>query len=67
MSWSGFIKSNSIHNWHPLQIPTLKVSSLSKKDFSALLAFSLYKKAPAHPLADPRTSELENPPTAPIN
>ena len=30
-------------------------------------AFSLYKKAPAQPFADPKTSELENPPTTPIN
>ena len=27
----------------------------------------MYKNAPAQPLAEPKTSELEKPPTAPIN
>ena len=33
----------------------------------ALLAFSLYFIAPAQPLADPKTSLFEKPPTAPKN
>ena len=64
---SGFIRSSSINNWQPLQIPTDKVSGLAKKFFKAVLAFSLYLKAPAQPFALPKTSEFENPPTAPIN
>src|SRR5690606_37614014 len=48
-------------------IPTDIVSGLAKKFFKAVFAFSLYKNAPAQPLAEPSTSELENPPTAPIN
>jgi hypothetical protein len=43
------------------------VSSRLKKFFKAVFAFSLYKNAPAHPFAEPKTSELEKPPTAPIN
>src|SRR5690606_15703877 len=51
----------------PLQIPTDSVSGRAKKLSNAFFAFSLYKKAPAQPLAEPNTSEFENPPTAPIN
>ncbi|MNV95928.1 hypothetical protein D3C71_1908750 [compost metagenome] len=43
------------------------MSGRLKKFSKAVFAFSLYKNAPAQPLADPKTSELENPPTAPIN
>ena len=43
------------------------VSFLKKKSSRVFLALSLYLNDPAHPLADPRTSELENPPTAPKN
>ena len=43
-----------------------RVSSLSKKFFKAFRALSLYLNDPAHPFAEPKTSELENPPTAAI-
>ena len=48
-------------------MPIDKVSFLEKKFSSAFLALSLYLNDPAHPLAEPRTSELEKPPTAPKN
>jgi len=54
-----------MNNWQPLQIPTESVSSRLKKLLITLLAFSLYFMAPAQPLADPKTSELLKPPTAP--
>ena len=38
------------------------MSSLSKNFLRAILAFSLYLNAPAQPLAEPKTSEFENPP-----
>ena len=40
------------------------MSSLSKNLFIEFLAIGLWRKDPAQPLADPRTSEFENPPTA---
>jgi hypothetical protein len=47
-----------------LQTPSDRVSGRAKKLSKAFFAFSLYLKAPAHPLADPKTSEFEKPPTA---
>src|SRR5690606_20125824 len=64
---SGLISSNSMNNWQPLQIPTDIVSGRAKKFSKAFFAFSLYRKAPAQPFAEPNTSELEKPPTVPIN
>ena len=48
-------------------MPIDNVSFLEKKSSNDLFAISLYLNDPAHPLAEPRTSELENPPTAPKN
>ena len=48
-------------------MPIDKVFFLEKKSSSDLFAISLYLNEPAHPLAEPRTSEFENPPTAPKN
>src|SRR5690606_15415837 len=39
----------------------------AEKLSNVVLAFSLYKTAPAEPFAAPNRSELEKPPTAPIN
>ena len=44
-----------------------RVSGRAKKSLITLLARSLYLIAPAHPFALPKTSEFENPPTAPKN
>ena len=35
-----------------------------KKSVIIFFALELYLNAPAHPLAEPKTSEFENPPTA---
>jgi len=48
-------------------MPTDKVSSRLKKLFITAFAFSLYLIAPAQPFAEPKTSELLKPPTAPKN
>ena len=61
---SLLINPSSINNWQPLHTPRDRVLSLSKKFSSAFLAMELKINEPAHPFADPRTSEFENPPTA---
>ena len=48
-------------------MPIDKVSFLEKKSSNDFFAVSLYLNDPAHPFAEPRTSELEKPPTAPKN
>ena len=64
LEWSLLINPSSINNWQPLHTPRDRVSSRSKKFSSAFLAMELKINEPAHPFADPRTSEFENPPTA---
>ena len=64
---SGYNNSSSINSWHPLQTPKLKVSSRLKKSLIIFFAVGLYFIVPAHPFADPKTSEFENPPTATKN
>ena len=48
-------------------MPMDKVFFLEKKSSNDFFAISLYLNDHAHPLAEPSTSELENPPTAPKN
>ena len=48
-------------------MPIDRVSFLLKKSVKYFLAFLLYLNEPAQPFADPKTSELEKPPTAPKN
>ena len=54
-------------SWQPLHTPKLKVSGLAKNCSMACFAFSLYLMVPAHPFAEPSTSEFEKPPTATSN
>ena len=54
----------------PTDIMSFSDNAVYEESFirsKAVFAFSLYKNAPAQPLAEPKTSELEKPPTAPMN